>query len=77
MSTAISDEPRLATVSDCLDEFDKCVHWERDHQRDYDEWMKENPDANAHAMLAMVDYWRSRRLRVEARLKQLSHQSQT
>lgn len=64
-------------MSACLDEFDKCVRWERDHRQDYDEWMKENPDANAHAMLAMVEYWRDRRLRVEARLKELNAPSRT
>jgi hypothetical protein len=72
MGTAISDEPRLDTVSDCLDEFNKCIRWERHHQEDYDEWLRENPEGNTRAMLAIVAYWRERRLRVEARFKELN-----
>ena len=76
MSTIISDEPRLATISDCLDELNKCIRWERRHQKDLDDWVKENPDGNAR-ILGIVNYWRQRRLSVEARFKELNNLSRT
>jgi hypothetical protein len=72
MSTAISDEPRLVTISDCLDELKKCIHWERHHQHGSDEWLRQNPDRNVRVMLAVVGYWRDRRQRVEERFKELN-----
>jgi len=71
-ATVISEEPGLVTISDCLDEFNKCIHWERHHQMDYDEWLRENPDGNSRAMLAIVKYWRERRRLVEARFAELN-----
>jgi hypothetical protein len=76
MSTAISDEPRLATISDCLDELNTCIYWERHHPIGHDEWLKENPGGTTRT-LAIVGYWRERRLRVEARFKELNDLSQT
>jgi len=74
MSTAISDESRLANIRDCLDELKKCIHWERHHQKDHDEWLEENPGGNPRT-LAIINYWRERRLRVEARFNELNERS--
>jgi len=77
MSTAISEEPRLMTVSACLDELKKCIHWERHHQMDYDQVMKENPAGTARVMQSVAGYWRERRMRVEARFKELNELSRS
>jgi len=71
MNTATADEPRLANIRDCLDELNKCIHWEQHHQKDHDERLEENPGGNSR-MLAIIDYWRERRLRVEARFSELN-----
>jgi hypothetical protein len=76
MSTTISDEPRLATVSECLDELNRCIQWERHHRADHDDSLKENPDGTAR-MLAIVNYWNDRRSRVEARFAELNDLSRT
>ena len=70
MSTAISDEPALAAVDACWEELNRCVRWERHHQREHEEWLKENPGENAR-ILAIAGYWHERRLSVEARLREL------
>jgi hypothetical protein len=70
MSTAISDEPGLAAVDACWEELNRCVRWERHHQREHEEWLKENPGENAR-ILAIAGYWHERRLSVEARLREL------
>ena len=70
MSTAISDEPGLAAVDACWDELNRCVRWERHHQREHEDWLRENPAENVR-ILAIVGYWHERRLSVEARLREL------
>jgi hypothetical protein len=70
MSTAISDEPGLAAVDACWEELNRCVRWERHHQREHDEWLKEHPEGNPR-MLAIAGYWHERRVVLEARLKEL------
>jgi hypothetical protein len=68
MTTAISDD---ASIADCLDELNRCVRWERHHQEEYDEWSLENPAGDTR-MLAIVRYWRERRVKLEARLEELN-----
>ena len=71
MSTAISDEPGLAAVDACWDELNRCLRWERHHQKEHDEWLKENPAENAR-LLAIAGYWHERRVKLEARVKELT-----
>ncbi|HLX45266.1 MAG TPA: hypothetical protein VKR43_17585 [Bryobacteraceae bacterium] len=76
MSTAISDELGLADADACWAEWNRCLRWERHHQNEHDEWLRENPSGNAR-ILAIVGYWRERRIELEARLKQLSERSRS
>jgi hypothetical protein len=71
MSAVISDQSGLGAIDACLDELNRCLRWERHHQREHDEWLKESPGGNAR-MLAIVGYWHERRLKLEARLKELN-----
>jgi hypothetical protein len=71
MTTATSDEPGLVTIDDCLNELSRCLRWERHHQKDHDDWLEENPAGNAR-MLAIVRYWRERRIRLEERMQELN-----
>jgi len=70
MTTAISDEPGLPAVDACWDEWNRCLRWERHHQKEHEEWLQENPGANSR-ILAIVEYWHERRAGIEARLKEL------
>jgi hypothetical protein len=76
MTTAISDELGLADVDACWAEWNRCLRWERHHQNEHDEWLLENPGGNAR-ILAIVGYWRERRVELEARLKELSERSRS
>jgi hypothetical protein len=74
MSTAISDEPGLDAMDACWIEWNRCLRWERHHQNEHEEWLRENPAGNAR-ILAIIGYWRERRVDLEAQLKELSQRS--
>jgi len=76
MSTAISDEPGMADLDACWTEWHRCLRWERHHQNEHEDWLRENPAGNAR-ILAIVGYWRERRVDMEARLKELSGRSRS
>jgi hypothetical protein len=68
MTTAISDD---ASIPDCLDELNKCIRWERQHQKEHDDWLADSGASDAR-MQAIVSFWQGRRARLEARLEQLN-----
>ena len=70
MHSGVSDTPVLVAINECLGELNRCLRWERHHEREHDEWLKDHPE-DTPRMLEIPAYWRRRRISLEAQLKEL------
>ena len=70
MDNGISDAPVLVAINDCIEELNRCLRWERHHEREHDEWLKDHPEGNSR-MLEITAYWRRRRISLEVQLRDL------